>query len=855
MDFIAGIFSFILQPYVWIPVSALLFFLAWKNNKKAVDIEKIESTLLMLEIPRNNKGDVKSAEHLFESFHGMLRNGQELRENQGIQEHISLEIVSEKGHIKFYIWTPTSLRSFVESQVYSHFPDIQIYTAPEDYTKRQKQYSNVKVSDWHLANSEQNSLKTASEFQTDSLTTLTETMARLEDSDEEIWIQVLVRPINDDQWKNKQQKQFFGTYLQAVGKSLFSLLMAVWQVPTNQQSVASANDANTKLKKAGFCTAIRTVVLTDNIQTTKLRSQSLNSTIKQFNSANNSLSIKKESYLKEDLTSFRTRNFAHRGFVLNTEELATIFHLPNKNIKTPNVVWSNSQNVEPPSNLPIITGNIAVDENISAFGLTNFRGIQNQFGMLHSDRSRHVYVVGQTGTGKTGLLELFTLSDIYHNHGYAIIDPHGDFATSNIKFIPASRLKDVVYFNPADTAFPLGFNPLELSNPELKNSVSSELIGVFKRMFGNSWGPRLEYILRYTILALLDKPNATMLDIMPMLTNKAFRESVLKHTQDPMVLQFWKVEFESWSDRFISEAISPVLNKVGAFTQNPIIRNIIGQPKSTFNIRKIMDEGKILIVNLSKGLIGEDNASTLGALMVTKIQLAAMSRSNISDATKRRPFYLYVDEFQNFATDSFATILSEARKYGLNLTVANQYTSQMNQNVRDAVFGNVGTMISFRVSADDANTLEKQFSPQFSNQDLLSLNNRDFAINMMIQGEKVIPFSARTLNLPTPQADLTQHIIQNTRQNHSSSRQTVEQNLNVTLKSTLEMLENQNVNYKVVKRSYQDQTKETEVVHQIHSVKISHKNEEGSSESSKKDNDQPETKSSRKRRSRKRSSR
>ncbi|MBC7565061.1 type IV secretion system DNA-binding domain-containing protein [Candidatus Saccharibacteria bacterium] len=421
-----------------------------------------------------------------------------------------------------------------------------------------------------------------------------------------------------------------------------------------------------------------------------------------------------------------------------------------------------------------MTGNTANDENISAFGLTNFRGINHQFGMLRSDRSRHVYIIGQTGAGKSGTLELFALSDIFHGHGYAIIDPHGDFAVDNMRFIPGSRMHEVVYFNPADTAFPLGFNPLEVTNPSQKTNISSEVIGVLKRMFGESWGPRLEYILRYTILALLDRPSTTMLDITRMLTDKKFRKETLEYSTDTVVLQFWNVEFASWNDKFQSEAIAPVLNKVGAFTANPIIRNIIGQPKSTFNIREIMDEGKILIVNLSKGLIGEDNAAILGAFLVTKIQLAAMSRSDIPNIEDRRPFYLYVDEFQNFATDSFATILSEARKYGLNLTVANQYISQMTDTVRDAVFGNVGTMISFRVSADDSPILAKQFEPQFEAQDLLQMHNRHFIINMVIAGEKAPAFSATTLTLPPEQIDNTALIIENTRRIYSRPRAEVE---------------------------------------------------------------------------------
>jgi hypothetical protein len=296
------------------------------------------------------------------------------------------------------------------------------------------------------------------------------------------------------------------------------------------------------------------------------------------------------------------------------------------------------------------------------FGVTNFRGDNRVFGMLRADRGRHVYILGQTGTGKSGGLELLTLSDIYFDQGFAVIDPHGDYAQHILSFIPERRVDDVVYFNPADTAHPIGFNPLEINDPTLKGHISSELVGVLKRLFAESWGPRLEYILRYTLLALLDYPNSTMLDITRMLTEKNFRKDVITYIDDPVVKNFWTTEFASWNDKFASEAVAPVLNKVGAFTANPMIRNIIGQPKSTFNIRQIMDQGKILIVNLSRGLMGEDNAGILGAMMVTKIQLASMGRADIPE-TERRPFYLYVDEFQNFATDSFAVILSEARKY------------------------------------------------------------------------------------------------------------------------------------------------------------------------------------------------
>ena len=404
--------------------------------------------------------------------------------------------------------------------------------------------------------------------------------------------------------------------------------------------------------------------------------------------------------------------------------------------------------------------------------------------MLRRDRSRHIYIIGQTGAGKSGLLELFALSDVFYNQGYCIIDPHGDFAINNLRFVPASRIKDVIYFNPADTQFPVGFNPLEVSDASKKPNVCSEVIGVLKRMFGDSWGPRLEHILRYTLLALLDRPETTLLDISRLLTDKEFRKETLDYCTDVTVLQFWKHEFGQWNDKQINESIAPVLNKVGAFTANPIIRNIIGQPKSTFNVRQIMDEGKILVVNLSKGLIGEDNAGILGAFLVTKIQLAAMSRSDIPEVENRRPFYLYVDEFQNFATDSFAVILSEARKYGLNLTVANQYISQMTENVRNAVFGNVGTTISFRVSADDAPILSKQFAPVFDESDLIQMNNRHFVISMIIGGEKVPAFSATTLNIPHSPHDNFDQIIAHSREYYSHPRAEIERQIRETIEQS-----------------------------------------------------------------------
>ena len=796
MDVLLWLINLLLQWYVWLPIVLLLVYMTMRNYRRIDAIKSIESTLLVLEIPKANDKSELAAEQLFASLHGILRDRNELKYTGGVQEHLSFELASVNGQIRFYVWVPKTFQSFVEGQIYSQYPSVQIHEADEDYVTHERQHSVVYTSELTLTSSEYLPIKTFQSFEVDPLAGITGTLAKLEATGDELWVQILVRPIADewhkdsDNWIKTVKSGNPFSFLTGDGfnfKWVGGLFAALSKPPEQGISGGAApkelserdktriTEAEKKATKLGYQVKIRVAYLGESPTNAKLRMQALVGTYKQYNSTNlNGFKMTNSSFRKEDLAQYKARLFADRGFILNIEELASVFHLPHTNVETPNIVWASTKTAEPPAKLPIITGNDAIDENISAFGLTNFRGINHQFGMLRYDRSRHVYIIGQTGAGKSGTLELFALSDIFHGQGYAIIDPHGDFAVDNMRFIPGSRVQDVVYFNPSDTAYPLGFNPLEVTNPNQKSNISSEVIGVLKRMFGDSWGPRLEYILRYTILALLDRPETTMLDITRMLTDKKFRKETLSYCTDTVVLQFWNIEFNSWTEKFQAEAIAPVLNKVGAFTANPVIRNIIGQPKSTFNIREIMDSGKILIVNLSKGLIGEDNASILGSFLVTKIQLAAMSRSDIPDIKDRRPFFLYVDEFQNFATDSFATILSEARKYGLNLTVANQYISQMSDTVRNAVFGNVGTMITFRVSADDAPILAKQFEPQFEANDLLQMHNRHFIINMVINGEKTPAFSATTLTLPPPQIDNTGRIIEHTRLTYSRRREDIE---------------------------------------------------------------------------------
>jgi len=381
---------------------------------------------------------------------------------------------------------------------------------------------------------------------------------------------------------------------------------------------------------------------------------------------------------------------------------------------------------------------------ITVFAETTFRNQNRKFGIKVDDRRRHMYIIGKSGMGKSTVMENMIVEDIRSGKGVAVVDPHGDLAEKIIEFIPPERINDVVYFNPSDTNFPIAFNIMESVDPHYRHLVASGLIGVFRKLWADSWGPRLEYILRNTILAVLDYPGSTLMSVTRMLADKAFRKKLVDNIQDPVVKSFWVKEFAGYADKFASEAVAPIQNKVGQFLSSSLIRNIVGQVESSIDIRQIMDEKKILIMNMSKGRIGEDNTQLLGAMMITKIQLAAMSRVDIPEKN-REDFYLYVDEFQNFATESFATILSEARKYRLNLIMGHQYIEQLTDEVRAAVFGNVGTLVVFRVGAPDAEALVKEFTPVFTEEDLVNLPKYNCTLKLMIDGVASDPFSARGL--------------------------------------------------------------------------------------------------------------
>ncbi|MBY0328792.1 type IV secretion system DNA-binding domain-containing protein [Patescibacteria group bacterium] len=419
-------------------------------------------------------------------------------------------------------------------------------------------------------------------------------------------------------------------------------------------------------------------------------------------------------------------------------------------------------------------------EHITYFAETDFRNQQTRFGIKSRDRTRHMYVIGKSGVGKSTMLENMAIQDISHGEGVAVLDPHGSFAEKMLDYIPNERIKDVIYLAPFDTNYPISFNVLEDVGADKRHFVASGLMSTFKKIWVDAWSARMEYILNNILLALLEYPGATLLGVNRMLSDKVFRNKVVATCTDPGVKAFWVEEFAKYGERYMQEAGAAIQNKIGQFTANPLIRNIIGQPKSSFDIRTAMDEQKILIINLSKGRIGEQNTSLLGSMIITKIYLAAMSRA---DATPERMsqlpnFYFYVDEFQSFANESFANILSEARKYKLALIIAHQYVAQMEESVRDAVFGNVGTSISFRVGPMDAELLEKVYAPQFMANDIINLGMAQIYLSLMINDMGSAPFSARTIPpFPRPTITYRNDVIEWTRESYASPKELVENNI------------------------------------------------------------------------------
>ena len=788
---IIGIASWLgLRAYAqWKEMQHAEAYAAWKSAQRYVVLQAL--------VPRNNDKTPLAAEQFFAALHGILRDGTEF------QDQISFEIASYQKFVHFYIHVPQHLKEFVEGQIYAQYPLVEINEI-EDYTEQLNSSQAIVGANLVFTKEDVYPVQTFQNFTVDPLSGITAVLGNLAEG-QQLMVQIVAKPVSED-WQKRgvefvaakrlgvslekpnRLSKFFGALLGFVvliartivspgGSDGEKTAEEPKRPDLSAPEEAALKGIETKVTKLGFATKIRILAVAGDPYTARSRVESLTGAFKQYNT-NNLNGFRAE--LVEDgqtfLHTYRERVFADDGMIMNTEELASIFHLPSESVATPNIVYAGSKKGEPPAGLPL--EGQGIDDDITFFGVTDFRSFKHKFGIKARDRGLHMYTIGKTGTGKSTMLQNMILDDIKKGKGVAVVDPHGQLVEDVLERMPAHRINDVIYFNPADRDFPIGFNLFENVDEDLRSVVASGIVGIFKKLFAESWGPRLEYILRNAVIALLHYPDTTLLGVNRLLTDKAYRQRVIRKVTDPVIRDFFEDEFERYDPKFQREAIAPIQNKVGQFLSSSTIRNILGQPKSAFDMRKVMDEGKILLMNLSIGRIGEDSAALLGAMLITKIQLAAMSRADVPEA-QRSDFYLYVDEFQNFATEAFAVILSEARKYHLNLTLTNQYIAQMPEVVAQAIFGNVGTIVSFRVGPGDASSLVGEFAPVFESQDMVNLPNRTVYVKMAIDGVTRPAFSATTL--PPQDVNISQEnlekVIKVSRERYARPRAIVEQKI------------------------------------------------------------------------------
>lgn len=700
----------------------------------------ISPVIIHLRVPKENDKGPLAMETVFSGLAELFRE---------VPTTLSLEIVIRSGFLYFFVVCEQKDVDLIRGQLFSQYPNLETQEV-SDYVSELSP-SSVFINT-KLERTDAYPLKTYKELEIDFLTNLSG-MAVSVGKNELVIIQLLLQPVNKE----------------LLGYKFANLIASSWRAHVRKNSSLkelTEEKETEKLQKPLFHASIRVAVSAG--EKSDPLALSIISLLRVLDNPNfNSLQLAKKAQDEEYLVDFKKRSLAGKTFVLNNEELATIYHLPYKDAGIAQVSLTKSKTSEPPINLP-------TKPEVIPFATTNFRGVQTEFGIKRDDRRKHLYIIGKTGVGKSKLIELLALSDIKEKKGCVIMDPHGDLAEELLRYIPRERLYDVVYFNPSDVDFPMSFNPLEgLSSFEYKQNVVMGFIAIFKKLFSFTWNPRLEHVLRYTTLALLDVPGSTVLGITKMLSDTKYRQQIVAQVKDPLVKKFWTTEFSSWNEQYAGEAITPLINKVGQFVANPIIRNIVGQAKSSIKIDEIINNEKILIANFSLGKLGEENSALLGAMFITKLWQAAVARSTIAES-ERKDTFLYVDEFQNFATSAFANILSEARKYKLNLTMAHQYMEQLPEEVKATIFGNVGSIISFRVGGEDAGVLEKEYKPVFTAEDFMNLDMRNFYVKMTIDGQTAIPFSGRTLDFPKPDEDLMSDVIRISRERWARPKDEVE---------------------------------------------------------------------------------
>lgn len=731
--------TYLLMLFVFLIGMGLIFgvvyiFLLWIRNRKR-ESDSLDSTLLQVSVSRDNEIKIDAAEQLFSSFASISKSS-----FMKYGAPLSFEVVGLPGDIRFYVNTPNKVRDFVEKQINGAYPDAEIVPLTEGSAKQKNeniigneynifsQDGKVAYTSLNLKTYDYMPIKVYKELAFDSMSTITSTLAKMSEG-EGAALQILIRPA-DSKWKK-------------IGKSYLSKTKKAEANPETAKYTSNAKEIEAienKLSKPGFQTIIRIVVSSSTKESAEAHLNNIINSFSQYSGVN-SIVKKKQVFLKGMfITDFIYRYFPlwNGGSILTSEELATIFHFPNKSVATPGIHWVTSKRAPAPANLAA---------SGLYLGKSEYRGIAKPVFIERDDRRRHMYIIGKTGTGKSEFLKQMIMQDISNGEGLAVIDPHGDLVEDVLRLMPPQRSEDVILFDPSDTTRPMGFNMLEAATEEQKHFVVNSIIGLMYKLFDPNKtgiiGPRFEHAIRNAMLTVMYEPGSTFVEVVRILTDSAFVQELLPKVQDPIIRRYWTDQIAQTSDFHKSEVLDYIVSKFGRFVTNKMIRNIIGQSNSAFNFRKVMDEGKILLVNLSKGKIGEENASFLGLVLVPKILVAAMSRQDVP-MDQRKDFFLYVDEFQNFATPDFAQILSEARKYRLNLIVANQFIGQMEEEVKNAIFGNVGTIATFRVGVTDANYLQHEFQPTFSESDLINIDRFNAYMKSLVGGEPVQPFSLNT---------------------------------------------------------------------------------------------------------------
>ncbi len=679
-------------------------------------------------------------------------------------EVMSLEYFGMEQYTYLYLAVPENLVETVQGLLYSVFPDCEIKPA-KDYAERfDPEKEALAGSTLQFGFSDIYPFKTYDAFSEDSMSNLFSVISKI-GSNEKVWVQIVFRP----------QHETAGYHFRRTWAMRFARLRQLFHVrdwmrmKTEHGSIRQTRRemAEHKYKEEPFKAVIRCAYLAENAEIARRKLHAVTNSFLPFNITDVQEFRAAGVTVNPEFAAFYRSRSLSGGRLFNEAEMATLYHFPNPD-HTPHVVHVLAKKAEPPQDLPR-----KGEKNVSLFGITNYHNHHVSFGIKREDRRRHLYAVGKSGSGKSKLLELLIREDLENGEGVGVLDPHGDLVDAVLRFVPEHRIKDVILFDPSDTEFPIAFNPLEAVDDAYKMQVTIGFIDIFKKLFGTNWSDRLEHVLRYTTLALLDSPGTTVLSILKMLTDKNYRQKIVSRIQDSVVKNFWVSEFAAWSEKFDAEAITPLLNKVGQLVATNMVRNIIGQPANKFNIRDIMDGKKILLMKVSKGLLGEENASLLGSMIITKIYQAAMQRANILEE-KRTDFYFYIDEFQNFATDTFAEILSEARKYHLNMTIAHQYMGQLIDKVKTTVFGNVGSLVSFRVGSEDAKILAAEYTPIFQERDIINLGVREFYVKMSVNGEVREAFSARTMDMNITGKDYTPKILEHSRKKYCISKAEVE---------------------------------------------------------------------------------